>query len=158
MRSINDLHTLSFFHNSSGICLFEEIISDSLRLCDCDTKSCRTAVNVYDIFLSAKSHCNQFAYRIIRSCYSCTICLSSFFSGVYVSFCIELGFCIIILTSRSLEIKLFDHKCKDYIVQNEINNTNRDNSQPACLFISLQNTKQEQVKESTGESKSHCDI
>ena len=149
MRAINNLYTLSFFHDSSGICLFQEIISDSLRLCDCDTKSCRTAVNIYDIFLSAKTSGDQLAYRIIRSCCNCTCSFSGFFSSIYIGLCIEFGFCIIILTSRSLEVKLLDHKCKDHIVQNEINNTNRNNSQPACLCISLQDTKQEQVKKAT---------
>lgn len=40
--------------------------------------------------------------------------------------CIKLCLCIIIFTSRSLEIKFPDHKCKDHIIQDKVNNTNRN--------------------------------
>ena len=149
MRSIDNLYALSFFYDSSGICLFQKFIADSLRLCNCDTKSGRTTVNIYDIFLSAKASGDQFTYRITGGCCSCTGCLSGFFSCIYISFCIKLCLCIIIFTSRSLEIKFPDHKCKDYIIQDKVNNTNRNDPQPACFCISLQDTKEEQVKETS---------
>ena len=149
MRTIDNLYALTFFYDSSGICLFQKFITNSFRLRNCDTKSCCTTVNIYDIFLSAKTSGDQFTYRISGSCGSCTCSFSSLFSCIYICFCIKLCLCIIILTSRSFEIKFPDHECKDHIIQNEINNTNRDDPQPACLFISLQNTEQEQVKETT---------
>ena len=42
MRSIDNLYALSFFYDSSGICLFQKFITNSLRFCNCDTKSTST--------------------------------------------------------------------------------------------------------------------
>ena len=79
MRSIDNLYALSFFYDSSGICLFQKFITNSLRFCNCDTKSGRTTVNIYNIFLSSKTSGDQFTYRITGGCYSCSGCLSGFF-------------------------------------------------------------------------------
>ena len=34
----------------------------------------------------------------------------------------------------------------------------RNNPHPACFLISLENTKQEEIQETTGEGKSYCNI
>ena len=125
---------------------------------NCDTKSCCTAVHITDIFLSAKTICDGFTYQICGCASCCSTVFSSFFSCVYICFCVELCFHIVIFTSRSLEVELFDQESEDHIVKNEVNNTNRDDSQPACLCISLKDSEQEQIQETAGESKSYCNV
>ena len=146
LRTIDDLDALALFHDSSGACCFQNVVVDSCSIMDSDTKSCCTAVHIADVFLSAKTGSDCFAYRICRCASCCFTGFTGFFSCVYICFCIKLCFCVVIFTSRSLEVKLFDQESKDHIVENKVNNTNRDNSEPACLFISLKDSEQEQIK------------
>ena len=146
LGTVDDLDTLAFFHDSSGACCFQNVVVDSCSIMDSDTKSCCTAVHIADVFLSAKTGSDCFAYRICGCASCCFTGFTGFFSCVYICFCIKLCFCVVILTSRSLEVELFDQEGEDHIVENKVNDTNRDNSEPACLFISLKDSEQEQIK------------
>ena len=117
-------------------------------------QSCCTAVHIRNIFLSAKTFCDCFTHGIFR----CHPIVLRLFSCFYICFRIKLGFHIIILTTRCLKIKLFNHEFEDKIIQEEIKNADRNHPHPACLFISLQNTEQEEVQKSAGKGKTYCDI
>ena len=156
MRPIDYLYSLAFFYNSSGSCLLEDLIFYLSCILYCDTKSCGTAIHITDIALSTKTFCNHSTDRIC-SC-SCISFFTAFFSCIDICFCIQLCRCIIVFTSRCLKIKFFDQERKNHIIQNKVNNSHRNHPHPACLLISLQNTKQEEIQKSTGECQSYCDI
>ena len=158
LRTVDDLDTLAFFHDSSGTCCFQNIVVDSCCVMDGDTESCCTAVHITDVFLSSKAGCDGFAYRVCRCTSCCFTGFSGFFSCVYICFCIKLCFCVVILTSRSLKVELFDQEGENHIIENKVNDTYRDNPEPACLCISLKDSEQEQIQETAGEGKSYCNV
>ena len=158
LRTVDDLHALAFFHDSSGACCFQNVVVNSCCIMDGDTESCCTAVHIADVFLSSKAGCDGFTYRVCRCTSCCFTGFSGFFSRVYICFCIKLCFCVVILTSRSLEVELFDQEGEDHIIENKVNDTYRDNPEPACLCISLKDPEQEQIKETAGKGKSYCNV
>ena len=113
IRSVNNLNALSLvYHTGCSRCLKNSVIYSG-SIFDCTTKSGCTAIHITDIFLTAKTSCNCFADGIIRSYCLCLSCLSA---GIYICLCIKLCFCVIILTTRSFEIKLPDHKSENKII------------------------------------------
>ena len=60
------------------------------------------------------------------------------------------SFVVVSSSSRPgvLKSNFFDQERKNHITQNKVNNSHRNHPHPACLLISLQNTKQEEIQKS----------
>ena len=51
-----------------------------------------------------------------------------------------------------------DQEFEDTVIQQEINDSHRNDPKPACLCISLQNAENKQIQDAAGESQANSDI
>ena len=81
-----------------------------------------------------------------------------FFSCSHVRFGVKLYVLLLVFTPRRFQVPFPDEHCKNYVVENKIQDPDRDNAQPAGFGISLENTEEEQINEAAGKSKADSDI
>ena len=114
------------------------------RILDRDTKASCTAVDIGNISRAAETFRDHCGKSVRLSGYST---LFSFLAGIHICFCIQFCFFVVILTTRCLQVEFLDQELEDEEIQEEINDTDRDDQHPACLIISLQDTEEEQIQE-----------
>ncbi len=62
------------------------------------------------------------------------------------------------LPAWSLQIKFEDQEFEDTVIQQEINDSHRNDPKPAGLCISLKDTEQEQIQKSAGKCQSDSNV
>ena len=114
VRTVNNLYTLSLVYHSGCTCCFQNSVIYQSCILYCTTKSCGTAIHITDVFLATQPSGDCFTDRICSGL--CILTLLCFFAGIYISLCIKLSLCVIILTTRCLEIKLFNHEFENKVI------------------------------------------
>ena len=82
----------------------------------------------------------------------------SLLASIDIRLGVKSGLFIVLLTSRCLQIKLFDQEAEDEVIQEEVHDADRNDQQPARLVIALQDTKQQQIEETAGEGQTDRDV
>src|SRR5699024_4022801 len=105
---------------------------------------------------SSKTSGNSLADRIFCSGFPFA-CLLRLSSRIYVRFGVKFRLHVV-LPARRLEVEFSDHEFKNKVIQQEINDSHRNNSHPTGLFVSLKDTKQEKVQKAAGKGQAYRDI
>ena len=75
-----------------------------------------------------------------------------------VSLRVELRLLVVVLAARRLEVEVADHPREDEVVEEEIDNADRDDIHPARLRLALQDAEDEEVEEAARECQTDGDV
>ena len=152
LRSVNNLDSLPFYDHAYRAGRLQQLFINQRRVCDRAAESCRAAVHGSDIVSSSHTHCNGCTPAVFT-----VFCLTAAFSlfrfspaGIHISLRVELRLLVIILTSRCFQIKFFNQKTEQNVIQKEIHNSCRNDAKPAGFRIALQHTENHQIQKTTG--------
>ena len=160
LRSVNNLDSLPFYDHAHRAGRLQQLFINQRRVCDRAAESCRAAVHGSDIVSSSHAHYNGCTPAVFT-----VFCLAAAFSlfrfspaGIHISLRVELRLLVIVLTSRCFQIKFFNQKTEQNVIQKEIHNSCRNDAKPAGFRIALKHTENHQIQKTTGKCKAHCNV
>ena len=156
LRAIDDLHARSLDDDADGARRLQELLVDERGIRDRAAKARRAAVDGSDVPLAAKAARDCRALGI--GCARAGRCSRRALLRLVVSLRIELRLLVVVLAARRLEVEVTDHPREDEVVEEEVDDTDRDDVHPARLRLSLQDAEDEEVEETARECQADGDV